>query len=257
MPRTILDLSFQVEHLSILDSDGNLDTALEPDIPPVTLQAMYRAMLVGRRLDERMVRLQRQGRIGTFAPDQGAGGHPRSAASSRSGRQRLDGAVLSRDGRHDPPRLAHRANPGLLRRVPRGRPARVPSSGTFPSPSRWPPSSRTRWASPTRPSTAGDDAVVMVYFGDGATSEGDFHEAANFAGVWGLAGRLRLPEQPVGDLRAAQEADPLAHHRPEGARLRLPWPAGGRQRRRSPCTRPAARRSSARGPGTAPRSSSA
>ena len=30
----------------------------------------------------------------------------------------------------------------------------------------------------------GDDAVVMVYFGDGATSEGDFHEASNFAGVW-------------------------------------------------------------------------
>ena len=29
-----------------------------------------------------------------------------------------------------------------------------------------------------------DDAVVMAYFGDGATSEGDFHEAANFAGVW-------------------------------------------------------------------------
>src|SRR5258706_15638466 len=24
----------------------------------------------------------------------------------------------------------------------------------------------------------------MVYFGDGATSEGDFHEALNFAGVW-------------------------------------------------------------------------
>jgi pyruvate dehydrogenase E1 component alpha subunit len=30
----------------------------------------------------------------------------------------------------------------------------------------------------------GDDVVVMVYFGDGATSEGDFHEACNFAGVW-------------------------------------------------------------------------
>jgi len=30
----------------------------------------------------------------------------------------------------------------------------------------------------------GDDAVVMAYFGDGATSEGDFHEALNFAGVW-------------------------------------------------------------------------
>jgi pyruvate dehydrogenase E1 component alpha subunit len=29
-----------------------------------------------------------------------------------------------------------------------------------------------------------DPAVVMVFFGDGATSEGDFHEALNLAGVW-------------------------------------------------------------------------
>ena len=26
--------------------------------------------------------------------------------------------------------------------------------------------------------------VAMVFFGDGATSEGDFSEALNFAGVW-------------------------------------------------------------------------
>ena len=32
----------------------------------------------------------------------------------------------------------------------------------------------------------GTDAVTLVYFGDGATSEGDFHEAANLAGVWKL-----------------------------------------------------------------------
>jgi pyruvate dehydrogenase E1 component alpha subunit len=30
------------------------------------------------------------------------------------------------------------------------------------------------------------DAVSIAYFGDGATSEGDFHEAANLAGVWRL-----------------------------------------------------------------------
>ncbi len=47
MPRTVLDIPFQVEHLSILDSDGNLDTALEPEIAPATLQAMYRSMLRG------------------------------------------------------------------------------------------------------------------------------------------------------------------------------------------------------------------
>ncbi len=30
----------------------------------------------------------------------------------------------------------------------------------------------------------GSDGVTVAYFGDGATSEGDFHEAANMAGVW-------------------------------------------------------------------------
>jgi len=71
MPRRVLEPQFAIEHLSVLDSDGNLDTALEPDIAPDDLKRLYRAMLLGRRLDERMVRLQRQGRIGTFAPIKG------------------------------------------------------------------------------------------------------------------------------------------------------------------------------------------
>ena len=71
MPRTVLEPRFQVEYLSILDSDGNLDTSLEPDLDDADLQRLYRAMLLGRRLDERMIRLQRQGRIGTFAPIKG------------------------------------------------------------------------------------------------------------------------------------------------------------------------------------------
>src|SRR5260370_12187064 len=71
MPRTPLDLGLSVDHLSILDGDGNLDTALEPDIAAGDLKRMYRTMVLGRRLDERMVRLQRQGRIGTFAPIKG------------------------------------------------------------------------------------------------------------------------------------------------------------------------------------------
>src|SRR2546426_1981941 len=71
MPRTPLDLRLSVDHLSILDGDGNLDTALEPDVAAGDLKRMYRTMVLGRRLDERMVRLQRQGRIGTFAPIKG------------------------------------------------------------------------------------------------------------------------------------------------------------------------------------------
>src|SRR6202521_1601212 len=71
MPRTRLESRFQVEYLSILDSEGNLDAALEPDLPEEDLKRLSRAMVLGRRLDERMVRLQRQGRIGTFAPIKG------------------------------------------------------------------------------------------------------------------------------------------------------------------------------------------
>src|SRR5215471_8396533 len=71
MPRTVLEPQFAIEHLSILDSDGNLDAALEPALSSDDLRRLYRAMLLGRRLDERMLRLQRQGRIGTFAPIKG------------------------------------------------------------------------------------------------------------------------------------------------------------------------------------------
>jgi pyruvate dehydrogenase E1 component alpha subunit len=71
MPRTRLEPRFHLEYLSILDSDGNVDSALEPELSADELKRLYRTMLLGRRLDERMVRLQRQGRIGTFAPIKG------------------------------------------------------------------------------------------------------------------------------------------------------------------------------------------
>src|SRR2546426_12148792 len=71
MPRTLIEPQSPIERLSILDSEGNLDTALEPKLAADDLQRLYRAMILGRRLDERMLRLQRQGRIGTFAPIKG------------------------------------------------------------------------------------------------------------------------------------------------------------------------------------------
>src|SRR5438093_13029092 len=71
MPRTILEPRFHVEYLSILDSDGNLAAAREPTLAPGELRSLHRAMVLARRFDERMVRLQRQGRIGTFAPIKG------------------------------------------------------------------------------------------------------------------------------------------------------------------------------------------
>src|SRR5262245_47549933 len=71
MPRTVSQPASPVSYLSVLDADGQLDAELEPKIAADDLARMYRSMVLGRRVDERMVRLQRQGRIGTFAPIKG------------------------------------------------------------------------------------------------------------------------------------------------------------------------------------------
>jgi pyruvate dehydrogenase E1 component alpha subunit len=182
MPRRVLDPQFAIEHLSILDSDGNLDTALEPDIAADDLKRLYRAMLLGRRLDERMVRLQRQGRIGTFAPIKG---QEASQMGSVFTLRPTDWMVPSF---RETAAMIYRGWPiekmlllfaGYLEG---GRPA--PDQHdlpiTIPVATQLPHAVGLAYAAQYR----GDDAVVMAYFGDGATSEGDFHEALNFAGVW-------------------------------------------------------------------------
>ena len=50
-------------------------------------------------------------------------------------------------------------------------------------------------------------ACAIAYFGDGSTSEGDFHEAANLAARVPFAGDPVLPEQRLGDQRADHVAD--------------------------------------------------
>src|SRR5213594_3206065 len=182
MPRIAVEPRFQVEYLSILDSDGNLDTALEPKLADNELKSLYREMLLGRRLDERMVRLQRQGRIGTFAPIKG---QEASQMGSVFALRPTDWMVPS-----------FRETAAMIWRgwpiekillffagyVEGGQPA--PDQHdlpiTIPVGTQLPHAVGLAYAAQYR----GDDAVVMAYFSDGATSEGDFHEALNFAGVW-------------------------------------------------------------------------
>src|SRR5713101_2099076 len=182
MPRTVLEPQFAIEHLSILDSDGNLDTALEPELSPDDLRRLYRAMVLGRRLDERMIRLQRQGRIGTFAPIKG---QEASQLGTVFTLRKTDWMVPS-----------FRETAAMLWRgwpiekilllfagyLEGGQPA--PGQHdlpiTIPVGTQLPHAVGLAYAAQYR----GDDAVVMAYCGDGATSAGDFHEALNFAGVW-------------------------------------------------------------------------
>ena len=85
------------------------------------------------------------------------------------------------------------------------------------------------------------DTAVLAFFGDGASSQGDVNEAFVWAGGRQPAGRVLLPEQPVGDQRAGRAAEPGAAL-PALGRLRLPRRAGRRQRRARPASPSPARR---------------
>ncbi len=182
MPRTPLEPRFQVDYLSILDSDGNLDSSLEPDLSGDDLKHLYRAMLLGRRLDERMVRLQRQGRIGTFAPIKGQEASQLGSVFTLRPTDwmvpsfRETAAMLWRGWPIE--RMLQFFAGYLEGGVPGPEQHDLPI--TIPVATQLPHAVGLAYAAQYR----GDDVVVMVYFGDGATSEGDFHEAMNFAGVW-------------------------------------------------------------------------
>ena len=182
MPRTPIEPQFPTERLSILDSDGLLDAELEPKIAPDDLKRLYRGMVLGRRLDERMLKLQRQGRIGTFAPIKGQEASQIGTVFTLEARDwmvpsfRETAAMLWR-GWPIEKILAFYA--GRLEGGQPG-PEQRDLPVTIPVATQLPHAVGLAYGIQYR----GEDSVVMVYFGDGATSEGDFHEAANFAGVW-------------------------------------------------------------------------
>src|SRR5882724_2064779 len=66
MPRKPIEFPHKIDYMSILDENANVDKALEPKLSNDQLKTMYRYMLLARRVDERLLNLQRQGRIGTF-----------------------------------------------------------------------------------------------------------------------------------------------------------------------------------------------
>jgi pyruvate dehydrogenase E1 component alpha subunit len=182
MPRTRVEPRFHVEYLSILDSEGNLDTALDPDLPEAELRRLYHMMVLGRRLDERMVRLQRQGRIGTFAPIKGQEASQLGTVACLRPTDwtvpsfRETAAMIWRGWSIEKLLLFFSGHLEGGRPEPEQHDLPI----TIPVATQVPHAVGLAYAAQYR----GDDAVVMTYFGDGATSEGDFHEAMNFAGVW-------------------------------------------------------------------------
>lgn len=182
MPKTRIDLPDAIDHLSILDEHGSVDPALEPAIDAALLLKLHRTMLLARRFDERMLSLQRQGRIGTFPPIAGQeAAHLGAVAMLRAsdwvvpafrevaaeiwrGRP-LESVLLYYNGFSEGGRIPAERN---------DMPISIPVGSQIPH------AVGIAWAMKYR----GRDDVAVVFFGDGATSQGDFHEALNFAGVF-------------------------------------------------------------------------
>jgi pyruvate dehydrogenase E1 component alpha subunit len=142
---------------------------------------LYRSMVLLRTYDERSLVYHRQGRIGTYAM---FWGHEAMQAGSAHALRPEDWIFPS----------YRESAIGLLRGIPastvlhwwRGHPAgwwnpaeHNVASISVPVGSHVPHAAGLAWGKRLK----GERSVAIVYFGDGATSEGSFHEGANFAAV--------------------------------------------------------------------------
>ena len=164
----------------LINPDGSVNERL-----PITredLQELYADMVEARAYDTKSSALQRQGRLATYSPFRGQEAAQIGAAAAL----RPDDWVA---GTYRDAALNWRAGYpwGLLiaGRMGDERGGRVPDEVNV-----LPPSITVgghmihavglAWAEKLR----GTDRVALTSFGDGATSEGDFHEAMNFAAVY-------------------------------------------------------------------------
>lgn len=164
-----------------LDEDGELVGGEQPMPDELAVQG-YTVMLKGRRFDERCVSLQRQGRMVTLAP--GIGQEAATVGAAMALDPKTDWFVpqyreLAGQLWHGYPLplafLWHVGHPAAFH-MPEGLkmlPFQAAIAGQLPQ------AAGLAWGLRLK----GDPGVVLAIFGDGGTSEGDFHEAMNLAGV--------------------------------------------------------------------------
>jgi pyruvate dehydrogenase E1 component alpha subunit len=166
----------------ILKPDGTLQPGLKPPIEDKQTLGLYQKMVFIRVADQRGLLLQRQGRFGTYAPIWG-----------QEACQVGSGYVLQKGDWVFP--AFREIGITLMMGIPlksffvywmgNEMGSRAPEDinvlpVSIPVGTHIPHAVGTAWAAKIK----GDKIVTMSFFGDGATSKGDFHEAMNFAGVF-------------------------------------------------------------------------
>jgi pyruvate dehydrogenase E1 component alpha subunit/2-oxoisovalerate dehydrogenase E1 component alpha subunit len=174
----------------ILDEDGR-EVAPPPPIPDDDLRALHRHMLRMRLLDQRMLSLQRQGRIGFYGMATGqeasvtGSAYPLRAADWIFHALRETGVCLWRGTSVQELVCQLIGNSGdvlMGRQMPMHFSDRKVNSVAWSSVigTQLPHAMGAAYAA----KLLKHDTVCVGYIGDGGTSIGDFHAALNFAAVW-------------------------------------------------------------------------
>lgn len=170
------------ELVHILDAEGHEVGSVPAELGDDTLVAMLRLCIFGREFDKKAIALQRRGKLGTFAP--------------MSGQEAVVvGSVFALDREQDWVVPQYREQLAMLHwglelstyfLQRQGHPfgSTLPEHGRlFPQQvalaAHLPHAVGVAWGM----QRLGRPSVAACYFGDGSTSEGDFHEACNLAGV--------------------------------------------------------------------------
>lgn len=168
----------------ILTPEGELLEDVEDRIDRNLMTTMYRQMVTARVFDRKAINLQRQGRLGTYPPFEGQEAAQIGSALAMDAADwmfptyRDHGAGMCRGLKMSSVLLywMGRMEGGTGLKALRLLPPSVPIATHLLH------AVGTSWATKLQH----EHVATIAYFGDGASSEGDFHEALNFAGLYKL-----------------------------------------------------------------------
>ena len=188
-PRMHLVASFDIAYLQYLDENGRLTQQLPDFATPDTLQALYRQMALARLVDDRAVKLQRTGQLGTYPSSLGQEAIGVGTGSALAPTDvycpyyRETGALLERGVQIE----EILAIWGGDERGQDFRHAREDLPLCIPIATQLLHAAGIAFALKYKQQQLDEPPRVAVSSaGEGATSKGDFYEALNLAGVWQL-----------------------------------------------------------------------
>ncbi len=173
----------QFETFQILNEEGEVvNEAAMPDLSDEQLQELMRRMVYTRILDQRSISLNRQGRLGFYAPTAG------QEASQIASQYALEKEDFILPGYRDVPQIVWHGLPlwqAFLFSRGHFKGNQIPEDVNVISPqiiigAQYIQAAGVALGLKKR----GKKAVAITYTGDGGTSQGDFYEGINFAGAF-------------------------------------------------------------------------